>query len=222
MKYQKRLLVIAKITTLACANVLAAETDTNLLPTTAPSSHIMESPSLLIHPTRIAITDGQAKRDAIVSLYEERILVQSTPIFKYRLQATNGFAFSREVTSPRHLSGFAVVNAGQDHSFLFWLDTSELCFLELSSTNTKAPASFAPGQTSLAQADQYISLGEFEGSDQFWGRRADNCELGIISILVVNDKITITATNIFGKRFTFEKQSKKWRAYGESGELRRH
>lgn len=199
---------------------------TNLLDGSAV--HPSNYPSrLVLKPSQVTISEQGAQRRVYVSLAEDRYIFEKGQmrqnLFRYQLAgATNGTTISRELWSPSHLSGFALLSVAPARTYLFWLDGPLLCCSEISSTATRTNPPVAGGITSSSQADHVINLSVFEHPDKFWGRRADNCELGIVSVaLATNGAMSVTATNIFGETFSFSNEGGEWRAFGESGELLR-
>lgn len=197
-------------------------------PPTTTSLHRTSDPrKILIQPTPIVVQHDGALTNITVSLVEERYLSESGDVrhrfYKYNLDTgLNEVGLSRVIWSPRHLGGFSLLSATTGQYYLFWLDGCLLCWCDVPGGGAKPAVQITQGITSCSQADHVLDLDVFAGSGQFWGTRADNCELGIVSAgMATNGVFSVTATNIFGKEFTFSNPAGEWRAFGESGELRR-
>lgn len=182
---------------------------------------------LLIRSVFTPVKGGTSAKPEILSLslVEEQYLVQkgSAPeqYFRYHLFGnTNRVTVSHAIWSPSHLSGFTLLSITAERTLMFWLDGYALCFVEV--TDGKKSIDKIPyGMTSAAQADHVINLSLFDGSEQFFGTRADNCELGIVSAeFNTNGNIAVITTNIFGKTFRFSNAGGKWQAFGDAGEIR--
>jgi hypothetical protein len=181
-----------------------------------------------LSPSNVLLRVDQRLAEVPVTLTQTTFrMPSSTPpgrvCYRYRLEgATGGVSVLRDVWSVKFLSGFTAFSVPSGESFLLWFDESFLCYVNVSEEPVRQVTQISGSRLSTTYADEVIPLVEFARSHEFWGRRADNCELGLTSArLDAAGTPVLTMTNIFGKQFVFSKQGQVWQASDGVGKLDR-
>ena len=215
-----------------CLAGAAAETNNptaKFSPDVGEVYRISDGSKSLMQPTTVEVEARGERHQVTLTLREERYAAQRTgeqrrTLYLYWLRgSTNGTMVTREIWSWYPLGRFMIVRATPSRTFLAWVDGTLLCLSDLSSSEPRPLISVTPDTKSHSQVDHMIRLSAFEGYHQFYGTRADHCDLEVLSAdLATDGRITLNARNVFGQVFRFVGTGDQWRAFEGPRELPRH
>jgi len=145
---------------------------------------------------------------------------QTERLWRYELVPTGGSSFMN-VWGDHQLDFFRLLDDGTNTTWLTWVDRSSLCIAEIGENSSgRGSTPILGGVASSVYADWYINLSRYGG--EFWGTRADRCEIDIVSIQRNEaGKIVVKIRSVFGETYEFIHTGGRdqWRGYHKGKEI---